>query len=134
MKWADYLTYCHQMIGKKIGWTLREPTAETQDGIVRAGYPLYDQQLLDFVHDYRQSTFYDSHYRRTLRHAHIRRKMNHVTIGQVMLAHDPQLANAMLSLIIDSEDMERGTWAAALQEGYLYQLLKLILSAEPTIN
>lgn len=109
------------MIGKKIGWTIREPTAEIQDGIVRAGYPLYDQQLLDFVRAFRQSKFYGPHYRRTLRHGHIRRVINHETIGQVML-----------SLIIDNEDMTRGTWAAALQEGYMYQLLNEILNTPST--
>lgn len=133
MHWQEYLDYCQKMIGKKIGWTLREPTAEIQDGIVRAGYPLYDQQLLDFVRDFRRSDWYDEHYRRTLRHAHIRRVMNHETVGQVMLSHDDQLVKAMLSLIVDNEDMTRGTWAAALQEGYLYQLLKEILDQQNTM-
>lgn len=132
MHWQEYLDYCHQMIGKKIGWTIREPTAEIQDGIVRAGYPLYDQQLLDFVRAFRQSKFYGPHYRRTLRHGHIRRVINHETIGQVMLSGDNHLVAAMLSLIIDNEDMTRGTWAAALQEGYMYQLLNEILNTPST--
>ena len=55
--------------------------------------------------------------------------MNHVTIGQVMLAKDVQLSWAMLSLIATAEQVDAGSWAKALQEGYLYQIAKQIIEA-----
>lgn len=123
MKWYDYLAYFKRAIGKKVGWTIMQPS----DGLIRAGYPLYDRQLLAFVDRFRNSVFYDSQYHKTLRHFHVKPRVNHITVGQVMLIDTEKAARAMLSLIIDGEDTQRGTWAAALQAGYLYELLKIIL-------
>ncbi len=110
MEWQSEEKYFQQMAGKKVAWTISQP----EDGLVRAGYPLYDQQLLDFVRKFKASPLYDHKYRKTLRHFHIKPKLNELTVSQ-----------ALLSLIIDGEDVQRGTWATAMQAGYFYQLLKL---------
>ncbi|WP_040458811.1 hypothetical protein [Limosilactobacillus antri] len=118
--------YFQQMTGKKVAWTISQP----EDGLVRAGYPQYDQELLDFVRCFRDSPSYDQQYRKTLRHFHIKPKLNGVTVSQALLINNTRVANAMLSLIVDGEDLQRGTWARAMQEGYFYQLLKLAAEDE----
>ena len=122
MKWQSEEKYFQQMAGKKVAWTISQP----EDGIVRAGYPLYDQQLLDFVRKFKASPLYDHKYRKTLRHFHIKPKLNELTVSQALLINNARVANALLSLIIDGEDVQRGTWATAMQAGYFYQLLKLV--------
>lgn len=122
MKWQAEEKYFKKMIGRKVAWTISRP----EDGLIRAGYPLYDQKLLDFIRQYKQSPAYNRKYRKMLRHFHIKPKMTAVTVGQVMLINNSRAANAMLSLIVDGEDVQRGTWAAAMQAGYFYQLLKIM--------
>lgn len=125
MNFAEYLPYFRKMINQQITWTTRRP----EDGLVRAGYPLYDQQMLQFAHEYKLSPNFDRHYRRTLRTHGIKPKLNHATIGDVILANNPEITKAMISLIIDEEDMEQGMWAQAMQEGYFYRLLKNLTSS-----
>lgn len=122
MDWQSEKDYFHKMIGKKVAWTISQP----EDGLVRAGYPQYDQQLLDFVRLFKSSPSYDQQYRKTLRHFHVKPKLNRVTVSQVLLINNPQATNAMLSLIVDGEDGQRATWAVAMQAGYFYQLLKIL--------
>lgn len=105
MEWQSEEKYFQQMAGKKVAWTISQP----EDGLVRAGYPLYDHK-----------------YRKTLRHFHIKPKLNELTVSQALLINNARVANALLSLIIDGEDVQRGTWATAMQAGYFYQLLKLV--------
>ncbi|MGM9891682.1 hypothetical protein [Limosilactobacillus sp.] len=122
MEWQTAEAYFKKMIGKKVAWTISQP----EDGLVRAGYPLYDQELLEFVRHFKTSTQYDPHYRKTLRHYHVKPKMTAVTVSQVLLINNVTAAAAMLSLIVDGEDVQRGTWAAAMQAGYFYRLLKIL--------
>ena len=128
MKWQSEEKYFQQMAGKKVAWTISQP----EDGLVRAGYPLYDQQLLDFVRKFKASPLYDHKYRKTLRHYHVKPKLTAVTVGQVLLIRNHRAAAAMLSLIVDGEDVQRGTWAAAMQEGYIYHLLAVLNDDEVT--
>lgn len=125
MNFAEYLPYLKKMINRQITWTTRRP----EDGLIRAGYPLYDQQMLQFAHEYKMSSNFDRHYRRTLRMHGIKPKLNHATVGDVILANNPMVTKAMISLIIDEEDMEQGLWAQAMQEGYFYRLLKSLASS-----
>ena len=122
MEWQAEQKYFKRMIGKKVAWTISQP----EDGLIRAGYPLYDQEVLDFVRRFKESPLYDRKYRKTLRHYHVRPKMTAVTVSQVLLINNLKAASAMLSLIIDGEDVERGTWAAAMQDGYVYYLLEIV--------
>lgn len=125
MNFAQFLPYFKKMINRQIIWTTRQP----EDGLIRAGYPLYDQEMLQFAHDYKLSDDFDRHYRRTLRLHGIKPKLNHATVGDVMMANDPVVTRAMISLIIDEEDIEQGMWAQAMQEGYFYRLLKSLTSS-----
>lgn len=120
MDFAEYLPYFKKMINRRIKWTTRRP----EDGLIRAGYPLYDPQMIQFAHDYKVRSCFDRHYRRTLRMHGIKPKLNHATVGDVILTDDPTVTQAMISLIIDEEDMQQGMWAQAMQEGYFYRLLK----------
>lgn len=113
-----YLPYLKSMIGRKIGWTI----SDEEDGIVRAGYPLYDKQLLNFMQEFHASAAYDQKYRQHLKAAHIKTRLNSATVQQVLATDDQALIRAMLSYIYDWESVEEGLWAKALQEGYLYQL------------
>lgn len=122
MEWQAEQKYFKRMIGKKVAWTISQP----EDGLIRAGYPLYDQEVLDFVRRFKESPLYDRKYRKTLRHYHVKPKMTAVTVSQVLLINNLKAASAMLSLIIDGEDVERGTWAAAMQDGYVYHLLEIV--------
>ena len=126
MNWQAEQKYFKKMIGRKVAWTISRP----EDGLIRAGYPLYDQELLDFVREFKQSRAYVPKYRKVLRHFHVHPKMTAVTVGQVILINNVRAANAMLSLIIDGEDVQRGTWAAAMQAGYFYHLLKITTKGE----
>lgn len=128
MEWQAAQNYFKKMIGKKVAWTISRP----EDGLVRAGYPLYDPELLDFVRDFKVSADYDCHYRKTLRHYHVKPKLTAVTVGQILLIRNHRAAAAMLSLIVDGEDVQRGTWAAAMQEGYIYHLLAVLNDDEVT--
>ena len=114
MEWQSEEKYFQQMAGKKVAWTISQP----EDGLV--------QQLLDFVRKFKASPLYDHKYRKTLRHFHIKPKLNELTVSQALLINNARVANALLSLIIDGEDVQRGTWATAMQAGYFYQLLKLV--------
>ena len=125
MSFAEYLPYFKKMINRQITWTTRRP----EDGLIRAGYPLYDQQMLQFAHEYKMSSNFDRHYRRTLRMHGIKPKLNHATVGDVILANNPMVTKAMISLIIDEEDMEQGLWAQAMQDGYFYRFLKSLASS-----
>lgn len=125
MDLAAYLPYFKKMINRQIRWTTRRP----EDGLIRAGYPLYDQEMIQFAHDYKISPFFDRHYRRTLRSAGIKPRLNHATVGDVIMENNPVVTQAMLSLIIDEEDMQQGLWAQSLQEGYLYRLVKSLESS-----
>lgn len=121
LNWQSEEKYFQQMTGKKVAWTISQP----DDGLIRAGYPLYDQQLLDFIRKFKASPFYDLKYRKTLRHFHIKPRLNEVTVSLALLINNARVANALLSLIVDGADIQRGTWAMALQAGYFYQLLKV---------
>lgn len=89
MKWQSEEKYFQQMAGKKVAWTISQP----EDGLVRAGYPLYDQQLLDFVRKFKASPLYDHKYRKTLRHFHIKPKLNELTVSQALLINNARVAN-----------------------------------------
>lgn len=122
MEWDAEQKYFKRMMGQKVAWTISQP----EDGLVRAGYPLYDQEVLNFVRQFKASSLYDRKYRKTLRHYHVKPKMTAVTVSQVLLIGNVRAASAMLSLIIDGEDVQRGTWAAAMQDGYIYRLLEIL--------
>ncbi|MDD6865164.1 MAG: DUF6508 domain-containing protein [Lactobacillus sp.] len=115
-----YLPYFKSMIDRKIGWTISDP----EDGIVRVGYPLYDKPMLEFTRRFRASAKYDPHYRKTLRAARIKPRVNEKTVAQVLESNDVRLIGAMVSLIVDWEEVEEGTWAQALQSGEMYNLTK----------
>lgn len=115
-----YLPYFKSMIDRKIGWTISNP----EDGIVRVGYPLYDKPMLEFMRRFRASAEYDPHYRKTLRAARIKPHINEKTVAQVLESNDVRLIGAMVSLIVDWEEVEEGTWAQALQSGEMYNLTK----------
>lgn len=125
MDLEKYIEYFESMRNREIPWT----SMEGEDGILQMGYPMYDEQMLQFIREFKESSDFDPRYKKTLRKWHIRVKMNHVTIGQVMLAKDVQLSWAMLSLIATAEQVDAGSWAKALQEGYLYQIAKQIIEA-----
>lgn len=122
MDWRAAQSYFKKMIGKKVAWTISQP----DDGLIRAGYPLYDQELLNFVRSFKRSADYDRHYRRTLRHYHVKPKLTAVTVSQVLLINSHRATAALLSLIVDGEDVQRGTWATAMQAGYFDQLLSIL--------
>ena len=115
-----YLPYFKSMIDRKIGWTISNP----EDGIVRVGYPLYDKPMLEFTRKFRASAEYDPHYRKTLKANRIKPRVDEATIAQVLKSDDVSLIGAMISLIVDWEEVEEGTWAQALQSGELYRLTK----------
>lgn len=119
MDWQADRQYFRKMVGKKASWTISQPDG----GLVRAGYPRYDQQLLSFIRRYKASSCYDHRYRKTLRHYHVKPKMTVVTVSQVLLIGNARAVGAMLSLIVDGEDVQPGTWAAAMQKGHFYHLL-----------
>ena len=128
MDLEKYVEYFKKMQNREIPWT----SMDGEDGILQMGYPKYDEQMLQFIREFRESSDFDPRYKKTLRKWHIRVKMNHVTIGQVMLAKDPALSWAMMSLIATAEEVDAGSWARALQEGYLYQISKAIINTEAT--
>lgn len=105
-----YLPYFKSMIDRKIGWTISNP----EDGIVRVGYPLYDKPMLEFTRKFRASAEYDPHYRKTLKANRIKPRVDEATIAQVLKSDDVSLIGAMISLIVDWEEVEEGTWAQAL--------------------
>ena len=115
-----YLPYFKSMIDRKIGWTISDP----EDGIVRVGYPLYDKPMLEFMRRFRASAEYDPNYRKTLRAARSKPHVNEKTVAQVLESNDVRLIGAMVSLIVDWEEVEEGTWAQALQSGEMYNLTK----------
>ncbi|WP_010621238.1 hypothetical protein ABTQ33_01330 [Paucilactobacillus suebicus] len=128
MDLAKYVDYFKSMRNREIPWT----SMDGEDGILQMGYPKYDEQMLQFIREFKESSDFDPRYKKTLRHYHIRVKMNHLTIGQVMLVKEMPLYKAMLSLIVTAEQVDAGSWAKALQEGYLYQVTKAIVSEEQT--
>lgn len=103
-----------------VSWTISNP----EDGIVRVGYPLYDKPMLEFTRKFRASAEYDPHYRKTLKANRIKPRVDEATIAQVLKSDDVSLIGAMISLIVDWEEVEEGTWAQALQSGELYRLTK----------
>ena len=86
--------------------------------------PLYDKPMLEFTRKFRASAEYDPHYRKTLKANRIKPRVDEATIAQVLKSDDVSLIGAMISLIVDWEEVEEGTWAQALQSGELYRLTK----------
>lgn len=121
MNYAEFLTYFRQMINQETKWT-----ADSDD---QPGHPIYDQQMKSFADDFRRSLDYDSNYRQTLWSAEIEPKIDHESMGEVMLANNPRLVKAMLSMIIDGENQHEGTWADALREGFFFQLVSALCPA-----
>lgn len=122
MNYAAFLTYFRRMIDHKTEW-------ESVNSSARLDYPIYDDQMKEFAETFRRSEDYDPHYRQTLHSAEIVPKVDHETMGEVMLANDPNLTKAMLSMIIDGEKLHKGTWADALREGFFFQLLSALCPA-----
>lgn len=123
MNLANYVDYFKRMRNREIPWT----SMDGEDGILQMGYPKYDEQILQFIREFSKSSDFDPRYKKTLKRAHIKVKMNHSTVGKVMLAKNMELYLAMLSLIVTAEQVDAGSWAKALQEGYLYQITNAII-------
>lgn len=122
MNYAEFLAYFQRMIGQKTTWTAASSDHQT-------GHPIYDDQMKEFADEFKRSLDYNSHARRTLWSADIEPKIDHEAMGEVMLANDPKIVKAMLSLIIDGENLHEGTWADALEEGFFFQLLSALCPA-----
>lgn len=122
MNYADFLTYFRQMINQETKWT----SGNSDDP---EGHPQYDQKMIDFADEFKRTLDYDPNYRKTLWAADIEPKIDHETMGEVMLANSPKLVKAMLSMVIDGENLHKGTWADALREGFFFQLVSALSPA-----
>lgn len=122
MNYTKFLAYFRQMIGQKTAWT-------SADSSYKSGHPIYDHQMKEFADEFKRSLDYDPNAQQTLWSAEIEPKIDHEAMGEVMLANDPKLVYAMLSLIIDGENRHKGTWADARKEGFLFQLLSALCPA-----
>ncbi len=126
MNLQNYLEYFKAQRNQKIAWT----ATDREDGILQMGYPKYDAEMLKFNQEFLESSYCDHAYRKTLKKHHIKSKVNHATMGEAMLTDDITVYEAMLTLIMRSEPFDEGSWARALQEGYLYQLTEGIINLE----
>ena len=122
MNYAEFLAYFRQIIDHKTEWT-------SADSKHQPNHPIYDDQMREFADEFKRSLDYDQHYWQTLRAAEIIPKIDHETMGEVMLANNAKLTKAMLSMIIDGENIHKGTWADALREGFFFQLLSALCPA-----
>ena len=69
-------------------------------------------------------------YKKTLKAQKIRIKMNQKIVDQVLAIDTIDILKAMLTLIVTSEEVDEGSWARALQEGFLYQVTSALLAKQ----
>ncbi|MFZ2353260.1 DUF6508 domain-containing protein [Paucilactobacillus nenjiangensis] len=126
MDLKKYLEYFKNMQNKEFQWT----STNTEDGILQMGYPMYDQTVLTFVRDFKESNDFDAQYKKTLKAQKIKIKMNQKIVNQVLAIDTIDTLKAMLTLIVTAEEVDEGSWARALQEGFLYQVTNALVNKE----
>ncbi|WP_057890087.1 DUF6508 domain-containing protein [Paucilactobacillus oligofermentans] len=126
MNLNEYLEYFKNMQNKEFRWT----STNTEDGNLQMGYPIYDQTILTFIREFKTSDDFDKQYKKTLKAQKIRIKMNQKIVDQVLAIDTIDILKAMLTLIVTSEEVDEGSWARALQEGFLYQVTRALLAKQ----
>lgn len=60
MDLEKYVEYFKKMQNREIPWT----SMDGEDGILQMGYPKYDEQMLQFIREFRESSDFDPRYKK----------------------------------------------------------------------
>lgn len=118
----DLIKYIDYFRSEDIEFCKWESPEKQDDGVIVMGYPVYDEGVDRFTHDFYDSDLVDGNYSETLE----RYNAEALKLAELIETADIDLLKAILTFYIRGERFCDGTWADAIENKvFLRVLLRL---------